>query len=80
MNILEKTLKALEFDKIVENLSNFAKIEQSRKLCIELEPLNDIVQINKALRCTREAKFILDIPSELPIEFVADISKIKNNI
>ena len=80
MNILEKTLKALEFDKIVENLSNFAKIEQSRKLCIELEPLNDIVQINKALRCTREAKFILDIPSELPIEFVADISKIKNNM
>ncbi len=80
MNIAEKSRKALEFDKIKEELANFAKTNQSRELCLALEPSSDIVRINKSLKCTREAKFILDIPSEIPIEFVANITEIKNHI
>lgn len=73
MEIALKSRKALEFDKILEKLSNFAKIEQSKELCLNLEPFDDIVRINQELQCTREAKFILDMPSDIPIEFVAKI-------
>lgn len=73
MEIALKSRKALEFDKILEKLSNFAKIEQSKELCLNLTPLDDIVAINRELQCTREAKFILDMPSDIPIEFVAKI-------
>lgn len=80
MNITEKSLKALEFDKIRETLAGFAKTKQSKELCLKISALNDIVQINKELQATREAKFILDMPSELPIEFLGDIKQIKNNL
>ncbi len=80
MDIVEKSFKALEFDKIVENLSNFAKTKQSKELCLSLLPNDDIVVINKDLQCTREAKYILDLPNDIPIEFVADIKLIKNNL
>lgn len=79
MDIVLKSLKALEFDKILEKLANFAKIEQSKSLCFELLPFQDIVQINKELQCTREAKFILDMPNDIPIEFVANIKEITKN-
>ena len=65
MDIVLKSRKALEFDKILDKLSNFAKTEQSKKLCLNLQPFNDIVKINRELQCTREAKFILDMPSKL---------------
>ena len=80
MNIKEKSLKSLEYDKIAENLANFAKIPQSKLLCQNLKPFDDIVRINRELQYTREAKYILDIPSELPIDFVANISEIKNHL
>lgn len=75
MNITLKSRKALEFDKILDRLSNFAKTEQSRELCLQLKPFDDIVQIRHELQCTREAKFILDMPNDIPIEFVANIAK-----
>lgn len=79
MDIVLKSLKALEFDKILEKLANFAKIEQSKSLCFELLPFQDIVKINKELQCTREAKFILDMPNDIPIEFVANIKRLTQN-
>ena len=80
MDIVEKSLKALEYDKIAENLAQFAKSEQSRRLCLAIKPIDDIVIINKELNCTREAKSILDTPLELPIEYVADIKQIQKNL
>lgn len=77
MNILAKSIKNLEFDKIIEQISNYAKTEQSKKLCFELKPFDDIVMIKNALKCTREAKFILDIPNDIPIDYLADIENIK---
>lgn len=80
MDITEKSRKVLEYDKIAENLSNFAKIPQSKDLCLNIKPFDDIVKINKELLLTREAKFLLDMPSELPIDYVADIKQVKANI
>lgn len=80
MNIKEKSILSLEFNKITENIANFAKTSQSRELCLKALPFDDIVKINHELQCTREAKFILDIPNDIPIEFVADIIKIQRNM
>ena len=80
MDIKEKSLLSLEFNKITENIANFAKTSQSRELCLKALPFDDIVKINHELQCTREAKFILDIPNDIPIEFVADIVKIQRNM
>lgn len=80
MNILEKSRKSLEFDKIAEKLSNFAKTKQSKELCLAIMPFDDIVKIKNELQCTREAKQILDMPNDIPIEFLADIETIKKNM
>lgn len=80
MNILEKSRKSLEFDKIAEKLSNFAKTKQSKELCLTIMPFDDIVKIKNELQCTREAKQILDMPNDIPIEFLADIEAIKKNM
>ncbi len=80
MNISEKSRKALEFDKISEQLADFAKTPQSKRICLETLPFDDIVKINKELRCTREAKFVLDMPCDIPIEYIANIEEIKSNL
>lgn len=80
MDIVLKTQKALEFDKISEQLANFAKTEQSKSLCFSLTPFDDIIRIKKELSYTKEAKFILDIPNDIPIEFIANIKEIKKNL
>lgn len=80
MDITEKSRKSLEFDKILERISNFAKIPQSKELCLKTMPLNDIEKIRQELLCTREAKYILDMPADIPIEFVADIDKIQKSM
>lgn len=77
MDIREKSLKALEFDKVKERLANFAKCEKSHKMCLNLRLFDDITIIQNELELTREAKCILDMPSELPIGEIVDFSKIK---
>lgn len=78
MNIEEKSLTSLEFDKITEKIADFAKIGQSKVLCLNAKPYKNIDEIKKELQYTREAKYILDMPSELPVGYVTDIKKIQN--
>lgn len=80
MNIIEKSRKSLEFDKIAEKLSNYAKTKQSKEICLKTLPFDDIVKIKNELKCTAEAKYILDMPNDIPIEFVADIQQIQKNM
>lgn len=79
MEIAEKSKKSLEFDKILEKLSGFAKLKQSKKLCIELGGVSEFADINRALNLTEEAKNLLDFAKELPVDFVAEIEKIENS-
>ena len=79
MDIMQKTLKALEFDKVKEELSKCAKFEQSKKLCLSLCPVDNEDIIKKQLKYTAEAKKILDCAKETPCEFIADMQKIKSN-
>lgn len=79
MDIVSNSLKSLEFDKVLEKLAGFAKIKQSRKLCLELLPFENNEKIESEILFTREAKHILDIPTDIPIGFVADVSEIQKN-
>ena len=79
MDITLKTNTTLEFDKIKEELSKFAKFEQSKNLCLRMSALDNIERIKQQLELTREAKKILDYAKDTPTEFIADVTKIKNN-
>ena len=79
MDILTKTLKTLEFDKIQQKVSGFAKIQQSSVLALNAKVYENFEDIQKALNYTKEAMSILDYAQDIPIEFVADISQIQKN-
>ena len=78
MDITSKTYTTLEFDKVKEELSNYAKFAQSKSLCLCAKIYNDKNQIQKQIELTREAKKILDLAKETPTEFIANVQKIKN--
>lgn len=79
MDIVSKTLKTLEFDKILEKVSLFAKSSQSKALALNAPVYTSYGDITKALNYTREAKSFLDFALDIPIGFVADISRIQKN-
>ena len=78
-NILEKSKKTLEFDKILSILSTYAKTQQSQQLCLTLEPETDYNKVQEALTLTKEAKKLIDKLLELPIEHLTDLTQIDNN-
>lgn len=79
MDITTKSLIALEFDKIKKELADYAKFDRSKNLCLGLTVADSIDEIRTRLKLTSEAKYILDLAKEIPIEFIADIASIKNN-
>ena len=80
MDIETKTLNTLEFNKITEKISGFAKTSQSKALCLAAKPHNSVSDIKRELQFTREAKYILDLPAELPVGFVADVKKLQSTM
>ena len=78
MSIIKKSQISLEYDKILVELSKFAKTEQSRLLCTNLTPFVKKDDIQRELKFTAEAKNILDFSSDIPIECIIDFSKLKN--
>ena len=79
MDCVSKSLKSLEFDKVLEKLSGFAKTSQSKALCLNTKIFEASDEIKKQLEYTKEAKRILDNATDIPIEFIADIEKIEKN-
>ena len=77
MSIIQKSQKSLEYDKILTVLANFAKTEQSRKLCLDLTPFVRFEDIERELQYTREALNILDMAHDIPIDRIISFSKIK---
>ena len=68
MSIVQKSQKALEYDKILAELAKFAKTEQSRKLCLDLTPFVRPEDIQAQIVLTREAKDVLDLARDIPID------------
>ena len=77
MTIIQKSQKALEYDKILAELSVFAKTEQSKKLCLDLTPYVKPCDIERELKYTAEAKKVLDFARDIPAEKIQDFSKLK---
>lgn len=51
----KKALHVLEYDKIIEKLSEYAGSEPGRKLCVELQPSSNIKEIRKNQQKTQDA-------------------------
>ncbi|MBR6126739.1 hypothetical protein IKQ21_03555, partial [bacterium] len=77
MSIVQKSQKALEYDKILAELSKYAKTDQSKKLCLDLTPYVKIEDIQTQINFTREAKYVLDFARDIPIEKIQNFSKLK---
>lgn len=77
MTIQQKSQKSLEYDKILAELANFAKTEQSRKLCLELTPFARYEDIEQELAYTKDAMNILDNALDIPIDNIQAFSKLK---
>lgn len=79
MDILKKSIKTLEFDKVLEKLSLQAKLSQSKQICLEANIYSDFLTVKEQLDFTKEAKDILDNALDLPLEFVAQIEEIQKS-
>lgn len=73
MDIEEKTIKILEFDKVAEKLSTFARTEQGKVLCKTISPQNGLFAIEHALKCTKEAKENIDCGNDVNIDVISDM-------
>ena len=67
-------LEKLEFNKIKNILSSYAKTDNGKKMCINLQPSNNKEKVQKALDETTEAVALLYRKGSLPLETINDIS------
>lgn len=77
MSIVQKSQKALEYDKILTELAVHAKTDQSKFLCMDLTPFVRHDDIQRELQYTREAKSILDFASDIPIDKIQKFSNLR---
>ncbi len=77
MSIIQKSQKSLEYNKVLAKLAVYAKTEQSRELCLGLTPYVRKEDIERELRYTKEAKDVLDLSGEIPIDKIQNFSKLK---
>ena len=74
--IYQKTLKSLEYDKVLEELANLSRCNYSKTLCLDLQPEKNVSIIQTLLNYTKEAVNILNQAIDIPIEYVIDLNKI----
>ena len=67
-------LEKLEFNKIKNILSSYAKTNNGKKMCLDLYPSNNNEKVQKALDETTEAVALIYRKGNLPLETIGDIS------
>ena len=77
MSIVQKSQIALEYDKIMAELAAYAKTEQSKELCLDLTPYVRFDDIEQQIKYTREAKDVLDLAHDIPIDKIQNFSKLR---
>ncbi len=75
MNLSEKTLNTLEFDKICAMLADCAPTEGARGMALCLLPSYDITEVLRRLRRTTDAKRLCNIKGMPPFGTVIDVSE-----
>ena len=69
----QKTLKALEYDKNLQELANYTRCNYAKRLCLDLEPSKDTSTIKTMLSYTKEAMSILNNAIDIPLDYVINI-------
>ena len=67
-------LEKLEFNKIKNILSSYAKTDTGKKMCLNLQPSNNKEKVQKALDETTEAVALIYRKGNLPLESIGAIS------
>ena len=70
----KKTLKILEYEKIINSLVDMASSEPAKKLCAKLQPSTDILEIQKNQSHTTAALDRIRLKGSLSLSEVKDIS------
>ncbi len=71
---MNNNLKKLEFDKILENISNYCKTYIGKKYAQELCPSQDKVEVQKTLDETSQGVILMQRNSTPPLGEIADIT------
>lgn len=71
--MMQKSMKALEFNKILEMLSDNAVSENAKKKLLELTPILNEREVNAKIKDTTEARTVLDHIGTAPLASMKDI-------
>ena len=71
---MNNNLKKLEFDKILENISNYCKTYIGKKYAAELRPSQDKAEVQKILDETSQGVILMQRNSTPPLGEIADIT------
>ena len=71
---MNNNLKKLEFDKILENISNYCKTYIGKKYAEELRPSQDKAEVQKILNETSQGVILMQRNSTPPLGEIADIT------
>ena len=71
---MNNNLKKLEFDKILENISNYCKTYIGKKYAEELRPSQDKAEVQKILNETSQGVILMQRNSPPPLGEIADIT------
>jgi DNA mismatch repair protein MutS2 len=69
----ERTLKILEFDKIIAKVESFAVSQYGREMIRDLKPSGALSQIREALQITTEAVYLYTKNDRIPLGGIYDI-------
>lgn len=72
----EKVLRILEYDKIINMLSECALSNKGKDMCLNLKPSNNIHEVNDNLNETKESIDLVLKWGNLPLEGIRDVSDI----
>ena len=76
---MEKILKTIEFDKVLEILSKFAVSELGQKHCLKTKLASDIDEIKLNQKLTSQAQNAYRLcTSSVPVENLIDITEVLN--
>ena len=70
---MDKHLKTLEFDKVLEELAKFTDFELTKNKIFKLRPTSDINKLHKQFLMSDEMKNVLRLNLSLPLNKLYDI-------
>lgn len=76
----QNTIKLLEYDKIKQELMQYAITDKGRKQIVGLEPSIDLIQINRWMNETTEARQIIEKSSSIPLHSLSGIEGILSKL